>query len=188
MRKRLKGSLVSVCLCLLMLLTGCVAAEQGSEAEYWVKQGVTMECGKEFDMAILEIEGNNLDQSHYYQRLYEKDTKELNLPYNPQLDVYLNEVVETIAAETTTNMTDISILTTSGVYDGKLWYFLVESYINTDTGNRVVDIMGLHDEGVANLVVLDIGIEDKPENIPRGIIEDFIRVYSLNWKYEDVIW
>lgn len=190
--KKVIKTLVAVCLCtMLLVLSGCSKGTEQTAGEvekgYWVKQGVTMECGKEFDMAILEIEGNQLDQKHYYQRLYEKDIQELNLPYNPQLDVYLNLMIDEIAKETTTNMEDIVLASASGVCEGKIWYFLVETYTDKTTGNKIIDILGLHDEGTTNLVVLDVGIEDKVENIPRGVIEDFIDIYNLNWTYDDLM-
>lgn len=171
--------ILAVCLCLV----GCSINKEDEvkQYKYWYDCELVMQNGTTVNAFITDF-----NEKGYFSIGEQKPT-DIGLPYNPQIDVYFNNVLDTLSTEVTSNMEDIVLATTSGVYDGNVWYFLLQSYYDTSTANQIINIMGVLPVENSNLIVTSFGIEDTINNINTDVLSEMFSGYGLTWSVEDII-
>lgn len=149
--------------------------------EYWYDNGVEMTDGTV--VQVLTTDNTN----NMYVTYTEKSPRELDLPYSPQLDAYLGRLLGDLGTSATENMEDITLATSTGVYNGQVWYFLSDSYTDTFTKNKVINIMGVTEVSANKLLIMNFGMEDVAENFNKDIIKEFLKGYDINWKVDNIL-
>lgn len=165
----------------LVFLSGC-GKNEVIEYKHWYNQVVEMQDEKtRLDVFITESTENT------YFSIGEQNPVDIGLPYNPQVDAYLNKMMDTLAVEASSTMQDIVLATTTGVYMDNIWYFMLQSYTDTETGNKVINITGICPVHNNNLVVISFGIEDIENNIDTTVIQEMLQGYNIDWEIDDII-
>ena len=149
--------------------------------QYWHNCEVDMSNGVRVEALVCDSVHNG------YFNISEKRPTDVGLPYNPQVDAYLNRVIDIRKQELTDNLENIVILSTTGVYKDEVWYFLIESCYDKNTAHQIINIMGILPVEDNNLVITNFGVEGNLETLQTGVIEEFIKGYNIDYTVDDLI-